>query len=157
MENPDLIVKLKEQSTWRLLGLGIVTYGIYFAHYINKQTNKINGHLNTDKAISNGFIIAFFVMTYLSAALFIAYLVVDYGYPIEIIANVADSICGVMLIVWGFKARNRVNSLCSSNSESKYWFHGLWTFLFSPLYFNYKVNWLTASGSVLGGIERCET
>ena len=142
MDSRDLIEKLKEQNTWRLLGLGIITYGVYFAYYIKRQTDKINTHLDEDTAISHGFIGSIFVMFYLSAALLIAYIIVPYGHPVEAVSDFADIICGIMLLVWGFKARNRVNAVCSFNSNIKRWFHGFWTFLFTPLYFNYKVNQL---------------
>lgn len=142
MESHKLIRNLKEQTTWRLLGIGIITYGVYFAYYIRRQTGKINSHLGKESAISNGFINSIIVMSYISAALLVPYMIVDYGHPIEKISDYTDRIWGIMLIVWGFKARNRVNILLSANSESDHWFHGLWTFLFTPLYFNYKVNQL---------------
>ncbi len=147
MTNRSLIEKLKEQGTWRLLGLGIITNGVYFAFYIKRQTDKINSHLNEDTAISTGFITSIFVMSFLSTALLIPYFIVDEGHPIEKISELVDRVWEIMLIVWGFKARNRVNSLCSFNSEEQNWFHGLWTFLFTPLYFNYKVNKLNKSNA----------
>ena len=42
MKNIEYIKQFKDQSTWRLLGLGLVTYGVYFAYYIKKQTSKLN-------------------------------------------------------------------------------------------------------------------
>ena len=142
MDSRDLIEKLKDQNTWRLLGLGVITYGIYFAYYIKRQTDKINIHLDEDTAISNGFISSIFVMSILSAALSILYVMVPYGHPVLAVSDVVDRISTIMWLVWGFKARNRVHAVCSFNKDNKSWFHGFWTFLFTPLYFNYKVNQL---------------
>lgn len=142
MENRELIQKLKDQSTWRLLGLGIITYGVYYAHYIKWQTDKINSRLDKDTAISSAFITSLFIISYISAALFIPYIIVDEGHPVELISSAADLLWAIMFIVWGFKVRNRVNSLCSLQRGTNKWFHGFWTFLFTPLYFNYKVNQL---------------
>ena len=142
MESRELIEKLKDQSTWKLLGLGIITYGVYFAYYVRRQTDKINSYIDGQAAISNGFIISFFVMSYLSAALFIAYILVPYGHPVETVSDFSDWIWVIMLLVWGFKARNRINSICRFDRSSSSWFHGFWTFLFTPFYFNYKVNQL---------------
>jgi hypothetical protein len=147
MTNRDLIKGLKDQSTWSLLGLGIITYGVYFAFYIKRQTDKINVHLNQESAISNGFITSIFVMSILSAALFIPYLLVDSGHPIKRISDFVDRVWNVMLVVWGFKARNRMNSLCSFNNDNRNWFHGLWTFFSTPLYFNYKINRLNENNA----------
>lgn len=152
MNNHDLIRNLKDQSTWRLLGLGLITYGVYFAYYVKKQTGKINGRLDKDAAISDGFVNSFFIMSYVSAALFIPYLFVDDGHPIESIGSIADTISGILLVVWGFKARNRVNNLCSLDKKSGSWFHGVWTFLFTPLYFNYKINRLSAENNGGDGV-----
>lgn len=140
MENRELIEKLKDQSTWRLLGLGIITYGVYFAYYIRRQTDKINTHLDGNTAISNGFVNSILVMSYISAALLIPYVIVPYDHPVETVSELADRIWVIMVLVWGFKARNRVNTICSFDRYSPIWFHGFWTFLFTPLYFNYKVN-----------------
>lgn len=142
MEDRELIEKLKDQSTWRLFGLGFITYGVYFAYYVRRQTDKINAHLDGQAAISDGFVSSFFVMSYLSAALLVAYIFVPYGNPIETASDFADWIWVVMLLVWGFKARNRVNSVCRFDPSSPNWFQGVWTFLLTPLYFNYKVNQL---------------
>lgn len=140
MKDISSIKGFKEQSTWALLGLGIITYGVYFAHYIKKQTAKINRLTADDKAISGGFVNSIVAMSYISLALFFAYMIVDDGHPIEAVSNVADRVWGIMLIVWGFMARNRINSYYEVASDDQNWFHGLWTFLFSPMYFNYKVN-----------------
>lgn len=140
MNNLSLIENLRSQSTWKLLGLGVITYGVYFAYYIQRQSKEINVAISSNDKISLGFVYSIFVMSYVSLILFIAYMFVDEGHPIEGISDLVDIIVGIMLIVWGFKARNRVNTCCDLNSESDVWFHGFWTFLFTPLYFNYKVN-----------------
>ena len=140
MNNRKLINNLKDQSTWRLLGLGIITYGVYYAYYIQKQSKIINNYLDHGNKISMGLVNSIMIMSYISLVLFFAYLFVDEGHPVAKISTLFDRVWGIMLIVWGFKARNRVNSHCDLESESEDWFHGLWTFLFSPLYFNYKVN-----------------
>jgi hypothetical protein len=140
MKEIESIERFKNQSTWQLLGLGIITYGVYSAHYIQKQTNKINEIVDIDNRISTGFVNSIVVMSYISLIIFIAYLFVDEGHPIEEVSTIFDRILGIMLIVWGFKARNILNKSYEISKDDKEWFHGFWTFLFSPMYFNYKVN-----------------
>jgi hypothetical protein len=134
------IEKFKDQSTWRLLGLGIITYGVYFAYYVKRQTTKINEMVDERERISMGFVNAILVMSYISLILFFAYIAVDDGHPVEKASNIFDYVLGIMLLVWGFKARNRLNSIYEISTNDKEWFHGFWTFLFTPMYFNYKVN-----------------
>lgn len=50
----------------------------------------------------------------------------------------------MLLVVWGFMARNAVNKTFNLTKQDSQWFHGFWTFLFTPLYFNYKVNSICA-------------
>ena len=145
MKNIGMIEKLKNQSTWRLAGFSIITYGVYFAYYISTQTKEINALVEGEDAISSGFISSLFVMSYSSLFLFIAYMFVDEGSLvdgslIEGLSGLVDMIVSIMMIIWGFKARNRVNAYCDLEGEGDVWFHGFWTFLFSPMYFNYKVN-----------------
>jgi hypothetical protein len=147
MKNQELIEELKDQGTWRLLGLGLITYGVYFAHYIKRQTSKINSRLDKDRAISDGLIRAVFATTYLSAALFLAYLFVDDDHPIAKASDVVDWLNALAMIVWGVKARNRMNSICEIDSNSKAWFNGPASLIFSPLYFNYKINQLSAANA----------
>ena len=136
----QLLNQLKSQSTWRLLGLSIITFFVYPAHYISRQTKILNEYCDPKNQISNGLVSFIFIFAYLSLALFVPYILVEEGHPIEVISDVVDSISGISFIVWGFKARNRINRVLNLERNDKEWFHGFWTFLFSPLYFNFKVN-----------------
>lgn len=140
MKELDSITVFKDQSTWRLIGLGVVTYGVYFAHYIKKQTVKINELAREDNKISEEFVNSILAMSYISLILLFAYVAVDEGHPVETVSNILDRIWGIMLIVWGFMVRNRLNAAYEISKNNNEWFHGFWTFLFSPMYFNYKIN-----------------
>ena len=144
MLHMDLIRNLKSQSTWRLVGLSIITFGVYFAHYIARQTRIINAQLDEEAKISSGWTTAIYVFSYGSLALFVGYMFVDENSPVAKLSDIVDGLWGLLLMIWGFSARNRLNTLNSINRDDPNWFHGFWTFLFSPLYFNYKVNVLNA-------------
>jgi hypothetical protein len=138
--NPNAITQLKSESTWKLFGLTLITYFVYAAHYIKRQTKIINENYDGTDKISDGFITFIMVISYLSLFFFIGYLFVDESHVIAMISNIIDPISSVVYIVWGFKARNRMNIILSAKKKTPSWFHGLWTFLFTPLYFNFKVN-----------------
>ena len=42
MKEMQAIQQFKDQSTAKLVGLGIITYGVYLAYYIKRQTARIN-------------------------------------------------------------------------------------------------------------------
>ena len=139
MDN-KIIPELKYGSTWKLLGLALITYGVYLAHYIKTKTAVINEHCEADQRISDSFVTFIIVINYLSLALLFPYLFVEETHPIAVLSALVDVVCSVTWIVWGFKARNRMNVILSASKADKEWFHGLWTFLFTPLYFNIKIN-----------------
>ena len=135
-----ILSDLRSQSTWKLLGLSLITFFVYAAHYMKRQTKIINEHYEREDKISEGFITFILIVSYASLLLFIAYLFVDESHPVAKISNLVDRVSNIAYIVWGFKARNRMNIILSAEKKTKNWFHGLRTFLFSPLYFNFKVN-----------------
>jgi len=137
--NNSFIESLKVQSTWKLVGLSIVTLGIYYAHYMRNQNFIINDNVSNDDKISETFATAFLVFTYTSV-IFMPINMFIQSATIDTIYSIFNSIVLVMIITWGFKARNRLNKYCNFDKSNKYWFHGLWTFFLTPYYFNYKVN-----------------
>jgi len=150
-DSKNLIQSLRSQSTWKLLFLSIITLGIYGAHYMRNQTKSLNKQLSDDQQISNGLVLSILILSYITVALIIPFFVVLDENPQldqldQISANI-DKVLSILILVWGFKARNRMNSLLglsegglSVSKDDTKWFHGFWTFLFQYFYFNYKVN-----------------
>ncbi len=135
----DIFQELKCQSTWRLLGLGLITVGTYYAHYCDRQSRIINKYSGADP-IPPAFVTAIFVVSYATLALFVGYFFVDERHPVSIASNVSDKVWILMILIWGFYARNRVNKLASFTTNDPRRISAVWTFLFSPLHFNYKIN-----------------
>lgn len=145
MERDEILNSLRRESTWRLFFLGLITLGIYFAYYIKRQTACMNQYLNQEKRISEELVKIILILSYISAIFFIPYILVEEGSPIEAISNLLDTVLEILLVIWAFKARNRMNMLLSATKGSEFWFHGLWTFLFTALYFNFKINKLSTT------------
>ncbi|RUO34879.1 DUF4234 domain-containing protein [Aliidiomarina soli] len=146
MKEIKSIGKLKEQSTWRLFALGVITLGVYFAFYIKRQTAKINDMVDEHKQISTAFVNAIIAMSFISLFLLFAsmpFLMVTPQseiHPVVAISDLSNFICGIMLLVWAIIARNTLNSAYEISKTDDEWFHGLWTVLFTTMYFNYHVN-----------------
>lgn len=113
---------------------------MYWAHYIKKQSSTINEYLDEVDKIPAGLVTAILIINYISLAMFIPYILVEEGHPVEAVSNLIDFISAIFFLVWGFKARSRMNHLLTNGVSKERWFSGLWTFFFTPLYFNYKVN-----------------
>jgi len=82
--------------------------------------------------------------------LIVPYILVEEGHPVEAISDLLDSVWGILVLIWAFKARNRMNMLLSVTKNDPRWFHGLWTFLFTALYFNFKINKLNENHAEQG-------
>ena len=142
MDRGEIIGQLKSQSTWRLLFLSFATLGVYLAHYIVKQTTLLNVWFEEQWRISRRLVYAILVLAYVSAALMAASLFFKPDDPVTILADLTNLIWSILILIWAFKVRNRMNALLASRQQEPAWFHGLWTFLFNAFYFNFKINQL---------------
>jgi hypothetical protein len=140
MNRNELLKELRKHSTTKLFLFSLLTLGIYAAHYIKRQTAILNKYLDVTNHISKGFVYTIVILTYITVIMFVPYLFVEEGHPIETVSDVLDKIWLILVLVWGFQARDRMNQLLSTSKGDLYWFHWLWTLLFTPLYFNFKVN-----------------
>jgi hypothetical protein len=155
MKKIKSIVRFKDQSTLRLLFLSTITLSVYYAHYIKRQTNKINEIVEGDKKISAGFASVIMILTYVQILIAIADIfvgepfpiLIDEGYQVEPWRGIVSRTWIAMVIVWSFKARNRLNEFFEITKADDQWFHGFWTFIFQAFYFNYKVNSICENNS----------
>lgn len=139
MNKYKIYKELVNQNTWILLVFSIITLGIYTAYYIFKQTNKINKYLDTDEKLSNS-LVSFLILSSLVSAF-------SYFFGIVLATNLFDDIeCifsyifVILTITWGLKVRNVMNKLMNYYKDDNECFSILWTVLFTPYYFNYKIN-----------------
>ena len=104
------IKSLQSQSTTRLFFLTFITYAVYPVYYLKRLTNLLNPSLNPEYRVSDGFITANYIFAYLSLAMIIPYTLVPDGHPVETVSGLADFMNGLLLLIWSFKIRNRLNS-----------------------------------------------
>ena len=149
MSHGDIVGQLKSQSTWRLVFLSLITLGIYGAYYIKLQTKIINQHLDREGQISATVATFIVALSCISAI----NLVLLEPHPVE--TALLDTVWSILVLIWVFKARNRMNMLLAVTKDQPQWFHGLWTFIFFYYYFNFKINRLNESiaeqGAALDG------
>jgi hypothetical protein len=140
MDRMVLVSQLKSQSTWRLFFLSLVTFGIYMAYYMKRQTARINQHLDKEQQISRGLLTSMLIVSYLAVILAIIGTFVDYMYIINATGFILDNVYGILALIWAFKARNRMNTLIAATKDHADWFDIIWTLLFLAFYFNFKIN-----------------
>lgn len=138
MNKYKIYKELVNQSTWILLLFSTITLGIYTAYYIFMQTNKINNYLDTNEKLSN------ILVTFIILSSFVSTFSYFFGIVLETnmfddIESVFSYIFIILTIIWGLKVRSVMNRLMNYHKDDNEWFSILWTVLFTPYYFNYKI------------------
>ena len=137
-----IIDELEKESTWKLFLLSVLTLTIYAGHYVCKQSRTIN-RFSPEEKIPLGFTNILLILSYTLAFLTVLDLFVVLSERAVMTFTMLNNAWGIMTIFWGFMARKRMNTLLGGRPGDRSWFSGLWTFLFSPYYFNYKLNCLS--------------
>jgi len=153
MDRGEIVSQFEKQSTWRLLLLYQITLGIYGAHYMRRQTAVFNEYLDRDGQISRGLIYAILLLVYLRVMLGVP-LILSEDVEAYAVFNLLDIAYCLLQMMWGYQTRNRMNMLFGATRDQSCWFHGLWSTLLTPFYFNFKINRLNQQfpkeGSALG-------
>lgn len=132
--------QLRSQTTWKLVLLSIITYGVYAGHYVRGQTARFNGLPSAVDQIPTGLATSILVIAYISLGLLFPSIFLEEGNICDRIGSKIDLVWSILLIVWSFKFRNRMNRSLDSRPGEPRWFSGLWSFLFTPFYINFKLN-----------------
>ncbi len=149
MDRKEIINLMKSQSTWRLYFFSMFSLGIYTAYYIQQQSQKL-AQIPNVPLISSNFLNSTIAAYGLSAALTVASFFVPPEHTLNLTSTVFALISNVMALLWAWQMRSRLNTVLALTPESADWFHGGWTFLFTALYINYKINRLHEGQEDLG-------
>ena len=145
-------------STWWVLLLAILTFGVYPLYWLYART-KILNRVVPANPIPMGLAVA-------AVALFLLNLaggVLDGIYAEQLAIGVRRTFTAVAWIsvvvnlVWVFKFRNRLNERFMSHKGDCYWLGPLLTFFFQVLYLQYKLNQLIdreRTATSLGGLAQ---
>lgn len=124
-------------TTWAVLGLCIITLGIYSLYWLYDRTKKLNAL--TDRKIGNNFILV-------TSVLYIASTVISFlpmfgvlSSTLLMVSPILSIVVMVLFYVWIYKFRNRLNEITNSAGR-KTWVGPIITFFFTIFYLNYKIN-----------------
>jgi len=126
------------QSVWLVLFLTIITSGIYAVFWLRRQSLMING-LRPDLKIS---------VVYANSVLGFAFLRTGLDFAggfsdsasIDTWAKISDRFFGLLLLFLSFQVRAGLNSMLRVPKSDFYSFSGVYTWLFSVMYLQYKLN-----------------
>lgn len=136
------IHEFSRQRVLVLLGLNLITFGLYNAFWLERCARTI-GRIEPEKRIGIMWALITLAIAFLRAVLDVGTLVTDdpYTYPYLDAGERLFRRCVIVLfIILCFKVRNRLNGLLRAQRGDGLRFSGLWTFLFGSFYLQYRIN-----------------
>lgn len=125
-------------SAWGVLGLTIVTLGLYYIYWLFTRTKIIN-QVHSDKIPAG-------VVSTVLGLLLINIIVSFYSgmYPenldYQLYANLSSIAYSLSNLYWVFSVRNRIHQMSQAEKQGGFWLSGIMTFFFQVLYMQYKIN-----------------
>lgn len=141
--------KLSNQSTWSVFFLSLITLGLYYGHYVSRQTAALNTTPGIEP-LSRDFANLILAFVYISVSVYLVSLKIELSNGsyasitqlMHLVSSFISFLCGVLITIWCFKIRNRINTAYAFTHGATGWVSGLWCLLFQLLYINYKINTL---------------
>ncbi len=129
---------LPRVSVWAVLGLSIVSLGLYYTYWLFTRTQIINRL--SDKPIPPAL-----VHTVLGLLMLNLILSFVSGYnpdneQYQQLASISGLSYSLLNLFWVFTVRQRLHKMTQAGERSLFWINGIWTFLFQVLYLQFKIN-----------------
>jgi len=119
--------------------LSYITFSFYIFFWLKKYSDILNKEI-TDKKISNvWFPLSITVTTINFVMVFIEILTND-NPQIVLIGKQINYIYIIILILWLFKVRDKMNLVLETKKNTQFWYSGILTFFFNIWYLQYKTN-----------------
>lgn len=147
------IGEFREQSVLAVIGLSIITFGIYMPFWFDRQA-KVIDRLLPYNPVSRGLVGSVYVLFILSIVWIIPEILTNEDSGVMLLSSLIDlsgNICALVLI---FKIRNRINIILGARPGDPRWFSGVWTFFLTLFYVQGKIN-KTIRQTPLGFCTNC--
>lgn len=132
------IQALPRVSVWAVLGLSIISLGLYYTYWLFTRTQIINRL--SDKPISP-------TLVHTVLGLLMLNLILSFvsGYnpdneDYQQLASISGLSYSLLNLFWVFTVRQRLHKMTQAGERSLFWINGIWTFLFQVLYLQFKIN-----------------
>ncbi len=130
-DKEKLVLQFERISAWFVFFIGLITLGIYNVYWLYSRTLIANNLAKEHKINVN------WLYSYIS--LFAINLVASFA-GLETLALIVQVINFVVYIVLVFSMRRAFIEIINAGSENYTHLNGILTFLFSSIYFQYKIN-----------------
>lgn len=124
--------------------MSLITLTFYFPFWLRKITRVINRLLPLNP-IGMWFFPASIILTALNLGMVIPEILTDDNPAVVMASKAINRIDAILVLVWVFKIRNRMNVILGAENRSPLWFNAFWTFIFQIFYLQFRINRIKAS------------
>jgi hypothetical protein len=128
-----------KQSIWGMIGLTLVTLMFYFPFWMRKISRVIN-ELLPSNTIGTWFFPVSIILTALNYGMVIPEILTGGNPNVKMVSNLMNQIDSIVMIVWAFNIRNRMNVILEAEKKSPLWFNAFWTFFLQIFYIQFRIN-----------------
>ena len=130
----------KRFTTWGVLGLAIITLGIYGYYWMYSRTKTLNTLIPENK-VASWIVPAVIGLGIINIIMSLLPLVSpELALSLSLVSLPFSLIGFVLIVMWAFKFRNRLNIISGSSKGNVFWLGPILTFFFQLYYFQYKIN-----------------
>ena len=144
------IAHFTSQSVWGMIGLTIVTLTFYFPFWLRKTSRIVNDLLPTNR-IGAGFFPISIMLTIINFGMVIPEIMSNDDQTVVMMSKLVNLLDVLVILVWSFKIRNRINMILEAENPSRLWFNAVWTFLFQLFYIQFRINRIKKAEQPAGG------
>jgi hypothetical protein len=116
-----------------------ITFSFYIFFWLKKYSNILNKELS-DKKISNIWFPLSITVTIINFVMIFIEIFTNDNPQIVLIGKQINTIYIIILILWLFKVRDKMNIVLETEKNTQYWYSGILTFFFNIWYLQYKTN-----------------
>ncbi|MBN4071864.1 DUF4234 domain-containing protein [bacterium AH-315-F18] len=127
------------QGVLATIALTIITLTFYLPFWQRRHSRIIN-RLLPDDPIGSWWFPLSIAVTILNFGMVIPEILSNDHRGVVALSNFINRIDIILIIVWAFKIRNRMNTLLEATKGSKTWYNGLLTFFLGVIYLQFKLN-----------------
>ncbi len=138
-QDVNKIKSFKRFTTWGVIGLAIITLGIYGYYWMYTRTKVLNNLIPENK-VAPWIIPAIIVLGLINIVFSLLPLISPELASLAALGSILGIIVFILTVTWAFMFRNRLNIISGSNKGDVFWLGPILTFFFSLYYLQYKIN-----------------
>lgn len=139
VRSADSIKVFEKFSTWYVFGLSFITLGLYPVYWLFSRSRRLN-KLKYIEPVNETYMQVTAVVWVLSYPVSIGEIYMMDNPSYLLFSNGFEIATAIMVIVWAFMFRNRLNTFLERSSAKTSRLGPVLTFFFQVLYLSFKVN-----------------